>query len=200
MANVQKTNRSRGATATGSIPNSTSQTTGGDRQDGSTPKGNGKQANNNKTRATEYGDAYPMTFFPNEYAPTMKVEALTLQELADRIVTTTARKKENLPWVKLATFNGEVNPANPKGGCLRYDTGVVEITGIEGDKDDAPLGFDEAADKLDAAGLKALLYTSASHTEEKPRFRVICPTSEALDPSMRRGLIARLNGVCLMQR
>ena len=97
--------------------------------------------------------------------------------------------------VKLAIFNGEVNPDNPKAGCLRFDDGVVEITGVEGDKDNAPLGFDEAGDMLEAAGLPALLYTSASHTEEKPRFRVLCPTSQALLPSERIKLIERLNGV-----
>ncbi len=136
-----------------------------------------------------------MTFFPNQYAKTMEVEALTLQELANLIVTKTARQKGKLPWLKLATFNGAVNPANPEAGCLRCDVNVVEISGIEGDKDDGPLGFDEAGDKLEAAGLRALLYTSASHTEEKPRFRVVCPTSRQLPPAERKKLMARLNGV-----
>jgi hypothetical protein len=144
---------------------------------------------------TGFNDNYVMTFFPNQYAKSLKVETLTLQDLANRIVTTTAKEKADLPFVKFATFNGKVNPANPKAGCLRYDDGVVEITGIEGDKDDAPLGFEEAGDKLEAAGLPALLYTSASHTEEKPRFRVICPTSRPLPPSARTGLMQRLNGV-----
>src|SRR5262249_9844542 len=90
---------------------------------------------------------------------------------------------------------GEVNPANPADGCLRCDVNVVEITGIEGDKDAAPLGFDEAGDKLEAIGLPALLYTSASHTEEQPRFRVICPTSRPLPPSERAELVALINGL-----
>jgi hypothetical protein len=136
-----------------------------------------------------------ITFFPNQFAKSMKVETLSLQELADRIVSTTAGKKTDLPFVKLAAFNGKVNPVHPEKRCLRYDAGVVEITGIEGDKDAAPLGFDEASDKLEAAGLPALLYTSASHTEEQPRFRVICPTSRPLPPSERAELVARLNGV-----
>ena len=34
-----------------------------------------------------------MTFFPDQFAKTMKVEALTLQELADRVVGATKKKK-----------------------------------------------------------------------------------------------------------
>jgi hypothetical protein len=140
-------------------------------------------------------DTYAMTFFPDQYAKSMTVETLALHDLANRIVTTTASEKAKLPYVKFATFNGKVNPNNPEAECLRYDAGVVEITGIEGDKDDAPLGFDEAGDELEAVGIHALLYTSASHTEEKPRFRVIAPTSRPLPHGEREKLMARLNGV-----
>ena len=136
-----------------------------------------------------------MTFFPNQYAKSMSVEKLSLQELANRVISTTKSEKGKLPFVKLATFTGEINPNHPEAGCLRCDETVYQITGVEGDKDNAPLGFDEAGDKLEAAGLPALLYTSASHTEENPRFRVLCPTSRPLPPTERGKLIERLNGV-----
>lgn len=155
-----------------------------------------KAAKGNGGTHEQTAAAVAMTFFPNQYAKKMKVETLTLQELADQIVTTTAAEKADLPFVKLASFSGEVNPDNPGAKCLRCDKTVVEITGIEGDKDDAPLSFDEAADKLAAAGVHALLYTSASHTKKKPRFRVLCPTSRVLLPGEERNkLVARLNGV-----
>ena len=140
-------------------------------------------------------DAVVMTFFPDQYAKSMEVEELSFQEFENRVLTTTKRKKEDLPFFKLATFSGEVNPDNPTKGCLRYDAGVVSITGVEGDKDSAPLSFEEAIEKLKAAKLRALLYTSASHTEDKPRFRVMCPTSCELPPEERIKLIKRLNGV-----
>ena len=142
-----------------------------------------------------FNSAVTMTFFPNQYAQTKKEEKLTFQELADRILSTTKSSKKNLPFVKLGTFSGEINPINLKGRCLRFDKGVVSITGVEGDKDEAPLSFEEAIAKLKAAKLLALLYTSASHAKKKPRFRVLCPTSRALPPTERIKLIKRLNGV-----
>jgi hypothetical protein len=55
--------------------------------------------------------------------------------------------------------------------------------------------FEEATKIVKAAGLTALLYTSPSHTEEKPRWRVLCPTSRDLPPEERAKLMARLNGI-----
>ena len=40
-----------------------------------------------------------------------------------------------------------------------------------------------------------MLYTSPSHTEEKPRWRVLCPTSRDLPPEQRAKLVARLDGI-----
>jgi Primase C terminal 2 (PriCT-2) len=54
--------------------------------------------------------------------------------------------------------------------------------------------FEEATKIVEAARLSALLYTSPSHTEEKPRWRVLCPTSRDLPPEQRAKLVARLNG------
>ena len=148
-------------------------------------------ANKSNGSAAPNQDAVLMTFFPNQYAKSMKVEKLSFQELTNRIFSVIRRKKDDLPYVKLATFSGAVNPDNPKAGCLRFDKGVVEISGIEGDKDSAPLSFDQAVEKLEAAKLRALLYTSAS----PGHFRVLCPTSRALPPDQRTDLMKRLNGV-----
>ncbi len=120
---------------------------------------------------------------------------MSLPELRDLILKTSAASKAELPYMKLAGFNGKINPDNPEGRCLRYDKGVVSIHGVEGDKDDKPLSFEEAIKRLRAANLRALVYTSASHTEEKPRFRVLCPASRELPPGERRKLMARVNGV-----
>ena len=120
---------------------------------------------------------------------------MSLPELRDLILKTSAASKAELPYLKLASFNGKINPDNPESRCLRYDKGVVSIHGVEGDKDDTPLSFEEAIKRLRAANLRALVYTSASHTEEKPRFRVLCPTSRELPPGERRKLMARVNGV-----
>jgi hypothetical protein len=132
-----------------------------------------------------------MTIFPDQYAHSMEVEALSLEGLAKRVVAVRRSTKKMLPYVKLATFNGVFNPQNTETGSLRYDAGVVEIHGVEGDKDSAPLTFDEAVEKLEAANLLTLIYASASPNH----FRVICPTSKPLLPAERRELMGVLNGV-----
>jgi hypothetical protein len=72
---------------------------------------------------------------------------------------------------------------------------MIAIDGVEGDHDAGTMGVDEALSLLRAAGLAAIVYTSASHTPAKPRWRVLCPTSRSLPPEARRLLVARLNGV-----
>jgi hypothetical protein len=68
---------------------------------------------------------------------------------------------------------------------------VVEIFGVEGDKDKEPLSYAEAIERLRAAKLLTLVYTSAS----PGHFRVLCPTSRPLPPQERTKLLARVNGV-----
>ena len=77
---------------------------------------------------------------------------------------------------------------------LRRDANVVSISGIEADYDDEVMSFDEATEILEVARLSALLYTSPSHTEDNPRWRVLCPTSRDLPPEQRARLLGRLNG------
>ena len=79
--------------------------------------------------------------------------------------------------------------------CLRHDANVVQITGIEGDYDLEKMPVSEAVERLEQAGIASMLYTSPSHTEDAPRWRVLCPTSVALPPTERDRLLARLNGV-----
>ena len=132
-----------------------------------------------------------VTFFPSEKAQSMSGEAMTLLELRDKIHNRTARSKGELPWLKLAKFSGERTEAN----CLRHDKGVTAISGIELDYDREELTLDAAIAVAEKAKLAALFYTSASYTEEKPRWRVLLPTSKELPPSERVKLVARVNGL-----
>src|SRR5215471_11065605 len=139
--------------------------------------------------------AFVVTFFPDR-APTEKEERrFTLEQLSLHIVGEAAGAKEELPWLKLAKFNGEPNPKNPAAGCLRYDAGVTAVSGVEGDYDDGVMTMQEAADKLEKAKIKALLYTSASHRPDKPRWRVLCPFSTERTPAERTHFLDQLNGV-----
>jgi hypothetical protein len=105
--------------------------------------------------------------------------------------------KAACPLLKLATF-GDV--PSPRSGILRHDANVTSVWGVEGDHDDETVSPAQAADMLRAAGVRALVYTSPSHTPEKPRWRVLAPTSQAYAPVLRRELAGRVNaalGGCL---
>lgn len=72
---------------------------------------------------------------------------------------------------------------------------MIAVAGVEADYDGAQMPFEEAHDVLEKQGLAALLYTSPSHTEDIPRWRVLCPLSEEMAPGRRAALLGRLNGL-----
>jgi len=134
----------------------------------------------------------PITFFDDKFAAVQYRESLTLIELADEIRFMTDSKKTKLPWLKLALFGEQPSAKN----CLRTNENLRTITGVEVDYDAGETTFDQAIERLAAAGLRALVYTSASHkpgTREK--WRVLCPTSAPAEPHLRLALVEMLNGV-----
>jgi predicted P-loop ATPase len=132
-----------------------------------------------------------VTFFPNKLAQEKWQHQISLRKLADMICETSGKTKEKLPSLKLARFGDNKTDK----GCLRHDANVAAISGVEVDYDGEAISLERAADDLQKSGVTALVYTSPSHTPEKPRWRVICPTSEELHPSQRHQLVSRLNGV-----
>jgi hypothetical protein len=80
-------------------------------------------------------------------------------------------------------------------GSLRHDANVLSCSGIEADYDAGGMGVDDAVDRLDKAGIHAIVYTSPSHSPDKPRWRVLCPFSTELPPEERGHHLGRLNGL-----
>src|ERR1017187_9527321 len=74
--------------------------------------------------------------------------------------------KDELALLKLASF-GTVTTAKK---CLRHDKNVLQVHGVEGDYDGEVVPMSQAAEALSAAGVAAVLYSSASHTPERPRW------------------------------
>jgi AAA domain len=132
-----------------------------------------------------------LTLFRDHAAAEKAQRTVTTDELRALIRDTSAPAKSALPWLKLARFG---NSKTPKGS-LRHDQNVVAITGIEADYDSGSVGFDEAVEIAENAGLLAILYTSPSHTPERPRWRILCPTASELPPDQRSWLLARVNGL-----
>lgn len=80
-----------------------------------------------------------------------------------------ADSKAELPLIKLARFGDD----RTRKGSLRHNANMLAIEGVEGDYDGGKLSVERAAAKLRKAGLSAVIYTSPSHTPDKPRWRVL---------------------------
>jgi len=99
--------------------------------------------------------------------------------------------KVESPLIKLATFGATPTAA----GCYRHDANLLAISGIEADYDAGIMQPNEAAAMLERYLLKACVVTTASHTHDKPRWRVFCPLSKEHQAENRYRLVARLNGI-----
>ncbi len=130
-----------------------------------------------------------LTTFPDELARTKTEQTTSLREFAERVHHPTARSKAQLPLLKLARF-GDVPTTK---GTLRNNANVLGIDGIEGDYDGEVISITEAAALLKAADIAAILYSSPSHTLDRPRWRVLCPLGSSAAPNDRERLCARLN-------
>ncbi len=97
--------------------------------------------------------------------------------------------KQDCPLIKLARF-GNVRTLK---GSLRHDANMIEVTGLEGDHDSGSMTIAQAAERLEAAGIEAILYTTASHRADAPRWRVLVPLSRPIAPVERKAWAAKLN-------
>jgi hypothetical protein len=153
---------------------------------------------NDSVEASVSEGVFRLTGFPDKYAGRLiELEYSSLDELASEFQSTDASSKDELPWIKLAKVSGEPS----EHGSLRYDDAIVELWGSECDYDGGAVSIEEAADKLSAAGIAALLYETASSTPEQPRWRVLCWSSQGYAGGteelreLRTRWVARINGV-----
>jgi hypothetical protein len=63
------------------------------------------------------------------------------------------------------------------------------------DYDEGKMSIEEAAKRIENNGLKDFLYTSASHTPEHPRWRVIAPLHNPVDYNGYYALVGALNSI-----
>lgn len=132
-----------------------------------------------------------VTLFDDQFAKNKVEHVASLREMAGQIRDTRAATKARLPWIKLATFGDDATFR----GSLRNDVNLRDIYGIEADYDGEQITLDRARQIIGQANVAALLYTSPSNTAAKPRWRVLCPTSEPLPPEARAPMVARINGL-----
>jgi predicted P-loop ATPase len=137
--------------------------------------------------------AHPVsvTFIKDHSGATMVAQSITLPALRDLILETTGATKATLPWLKGARFGDKRTDA----GSLRHTDNVLGFDMIELDYDQEVMTFDEAVTTLKAMDVRALIYTTPSHTAAAPRFRLLLPVSRGDYPlATRAKLCARVNG------
>ena len=99
--------------------------------------------------------------------------------------------KKVSPMIKLAKFGDNATAQ----GSLKHDANIVELWGVEGDYDAEVMSINEARKLLEAHDIRAILYSTWSSTENKPRWRVLAPFSKPTPKERHQGLVKRLNGV-----
>jgi len=117
-------------------------------------------------------DRFAVTFFPTQSAQTKTQELVSLDMLLTGISTASARSKQALPWIKLATFGDQRTDRN----CLRSNANVLTVTGIECDYDEEKMSFDDVAERLTKAGILSLI-SPAPVTHRKPHAGACCARS-----------------------
>jgi archaellum biogenesis ATPase FlaH len=133
-----------------------------------------------------------ITRFPNVLAQSKTELDLSWSELVHVIEYPEAHEtKQTCPLIKLGAF-GDIRTAK---NSLRHDPNVLLCSGLEADYDGEKLSPETARDILTMWGITAAIYTSPSHTEDKPRWRILAPLAVPCSPSMRWQWLGKLNGI-----
>lgn len=131
------------------------------------------------------------TIFPNEAAATKTDRDEPWSAICDMVANIAEYEaKEAAEWISLAAYGDKRSPNN----ALRHADNVLAVTGLEGDYDAGTVSIDEAAERVRVLGLRACLYTSASHRPDAPRWRILTPLAREYPLSERAALMDRLNG------
>jgi len=138
----------------------------------------------NRIELTSHHDAAPAVrcfitvFTTNKGTTIAKARAMGLDEVEQMIRRDPPKlSKDNLRLLKFAKFGDR----KTERGSLRHNANVLTITGIEGDCDDDKTPMQWAVNRLRAAGIQSLLYTSPSHEPGGAgRWRVLCPLAAAI--------------------
>jgi uncharacterized protein DUF3631/primase-like protein len=115
--------------------------------------------------------ALPCTIF-DDVGAQQKRELPWSPDIVDPAITWLS--KEDCPLIKLALFGDQPT----ERGSLRSNKNVIAITGAEGDYDGEVFAIEDAVALFEQSGIEGVFYTSASHTPDKPRWRLLLPFSK----------------------
>jgi hypothetical protein len=131
------------------------------------------------------------TVFDNLYCSKSEVVNGHWPDLLTKLCTVPSYAvKKSAPLIKLALFGDNASG----NGSLKHDENLLELLGVEGDYDAEDMSIYGACKLLERHNIRAILYTSWSSSHEKPRWRVLAPTSKATPKEDHCRLVARING------
>lgn len=154
-------------------------------------------------QGSEMSAAHPMTdellvtytLFPTVW-PTTKTERADVpwgDLVANIHKAPTYIDKGHCPLISMAEYGDLLS--NSEHPILRHAANIRRIFGIEIDYDGEKMPIEEAAALMARADMLSVLYTSPSHTEAAPRWRVLLPLSEPAIPEKREEYVARVNRI-----
>lgn len=130
---------------------------------------------------------YALTTFANDGLVNGTVRSKSWAELLKLFKSPpTYPSKKACPLIKLGTFE---NNSRRRGSKL------LSVDCLMADYDGGLVGPVRARDMLEECGVTGLVYTSASHTPEKPRWRAVVPLSRPVAETEYHALMSQLNGI-----
>jgi len=128
-----------------------------------------------------------VTIFPNFAAKVKEVWDMTLPEIGLMIEAENRKRKNLLPWMKLAAFGGTRTPK----GSLRHDANVLAISGVEVDHDSGR-PIEEAIGLLQAAAYAQFVRQSVvSAFPKAARRERLSSASERIEPAGTRSMVGQ---------
>lgn len=132
-----------------------------------------------------------MTLFKDVLGYEAEPLNVSMRDLYDELPHWTATEKSGLPLIVGGVFGDVVSSK----GSLRHAGNRKSVTAAVCDYDGAgAIPFDEVKQRLEDAGVAAVLYTSPSHTEDAPRYRLVFPLSREHSTADLAALTDRANG------
>jgi P4 family phage/plasmid primase-like protien len=113
----------------------------------------------------------------------------------ENVIKTLSNPPSYASKAECALFNFAVfGEARNDRGNLRHNNNVLECYGVVGDYDGEQVSVDEAVSRLRGLRIEAVVYTSPTHTPDKPRWRVVVPFRSAHSPALHATYVDLLNG------
>jgi predicted P-loop ATPase len=133
----------------------------------------------------------PVAIFDNVGGKTMTTVDMSVEELHEMVVTTTAATKDDLPLFVYGRFGAN----RTADGSLRHDANLLARTGWVVEHDAGTMSFEEVKTRVETAGIACFGYTTGRHTAAAPRWRLGGPFSKELTAAEMPRMLGRINGL-----